>query len=148
MLVYDSAEAHELLSRREGDGVRQTVAILMLGNAALFFLGALQHAGVAVGPLREPVIIPASIVELLCSLALIWGTRAVLIRSHKAWRAVLIGNLVAITGVMVGMVALAAGAGPRTASNDFYHRIMLALAAASLVTIFLPSGRKLLNRTK
>jgi hypothetical protein len=27
----------------------------MLGNAALFLSGALQHAGVAIGPLREPV---------------------------------------------------------------------------------------------
>jgi hypothetical protein len=120
----------------------------MLGNAALFVSGALQHAGVAIGPLREPVIIPASIVELLCALVLIWGAAAVLIRSHKAWRAVLIGNLVAITGVTVGIVALAAGAGPQTASNDLYHRIMLALAAASLVTIFLPRRRKLLNGTK
>ena len=130
----------------EGDDVKQTVALLMLGNAALFLLGALQHAGVAIGPLHEPVIIPASIVELLCALALIWGTAAVLIRSHSAWRAVLIGNLVAITGVTVGIVALAAGAGPRTASNELYHRIMLALAAASLIIIFLPNGREMLHR--
>jgi hypothetical protein len=73
----------------------------MLGNAALFLSGALQHAGVAIGPLREPVIIPASIVELLCALVLIWGAAAVLIRSHKAWRAVLIGNLVAIAGAKI-----------------------------------------------
>ena len=128
--------------------MRQTVAILMLGNAALFLSGVLQHAGVAIGPLREPVIIPASIVELLCALVLIWGAAAVLIRSHKAWRTVLIGNLVAIAGVTIGMVALAAGAGPRTASNDLYHRIMLALAAASLIIIFVPNGRAALKRVK
>ena len=126
--------------------MRQTVVILILGNAALFLLGALQHAGVAIGPLREPLIIPASIVEVLCALALIWGAAAVLIRSHKAWRAVLIGNLVAIAGVTIGMVALAAGAGPRTASNDLYHRIMLALAASSLIIIFVPHGRSALKR--
>ena len=126
--------------------MRQTVVILILGNAALFLLGALQHAGVAIGPLHEPLIIPASIVEVLCALALIWGAAAVLIRSHKAWRAVLIGNLVAIAGVTIGMVALAAGAGPRTASNDLYHRIMLALAASSLIIIFVPHGRSALKR--
>src|ERR1700688_2570102 len=104
----------------------------MLGNAALFLSGALQHTGVAIGPLREPVIIPASIVELLCALVLIWGTAAVLTQSHKAWRSALIGNVIAIAGVAIGMVALAVGAGPRTASNDLYHSIMLALAAASL----------------
>jgi hypothetical protein len=30
----------------------------------------------AIGPLREPAIIPASVVELLCALALIWGGAA------------------------------------------------------------------------
>jgi hypothetical protein len=50
------------------------------------------------------------------------------------------GNLVAIIGVAIGMVALAVGAGPRTASNDLYHRIMLALATASLVILLIPHG--------
>lgn len=126
--------------------MRQMLTVLMLGNAALFVFGALQHAGVAIGPLREPVIIPASIVELLCAVALIWGGVAVWTGSPKAWRATLIGNVVAIAGVAIGMVALAAGAGPRTASNDLYHRIMLALAAASLVVLWVPAGRAALKR--
>jgi drug/metabolite transporter superfamily protein YnfA len=82
-----------------------------LGNAALFVFGALQQAGIAVGSLHEPVIVSAS-VEVFCALALSWGA-AVLKRSPKAWRAAFIGNLVAIIGVAIGMVALAAGAGPR-----------------------------------
>ena len=118
----------------------------MLGNAALFVFGALQHAGVVIGSLSEPVIIPASIVELLCALALIWGVVAVLTGSLKAWRSALIGNVIAITGVAIGMVALALGAGPRTASNDLYHSIMLASAAASLVTLFVPATRAVLKR--
>ncbi len=126
--------------------MRQLLAVLMLGNAALFVFGALQHAGVGFGPLREPVIIPASIVELVCALTLIWGFVAVLTVSVKAWRAALIGNVIAMSGVAIGMVALAAGAGPRTASNDLYHRIMLALAAASLVILFVPTGRAALKR--
>jgi hypothetical protein len=44
------------------------------------------------------------------------------------------------------MVALALGAGPRTASNDLYHKIMLALAAASIVILALPAGRTVLTR--
>jgi hypothetical protein len=51
--------------------VRRMLTILMLGNAALFVFGGFKHAGVAIGPLREPVIIPATIVELLCAVALI-----------------------------------------------------------------------------
>ena len=118
----------------------------MLGNAAVFVFGALQHAGVSIGPLHEPVIIPASIVEILCALALGWGAAAVLRRSPKAWRAALIGNVIAILGVAIGMVSLAVGAGPRTASNDVYHRIMLALATASLLILIVPAGRTALKR--
>ena len=126
--------------------MRQMLTVLMLGNAALFVFGALQHAGVAIGSLREPVIIPASIVELVCALALFWGAAAVWTRSLKAWRAALIGNLIVIAGVAIGMVALAVGAGPRTASNDLYHKIMLALAGASLIILFVPTGRAALKR--
>jgi len=47
-------------------------------------------------------------------------------------------------GVLLGIAALAAGAGPRTASNDLYHRIMLLLIGASLLILF--SGRSRLDR--
>src|SRR6516162_5962014 len=83
--------------------MKQLLTTLMLGNAALFVFGALQHAGVRIGPLHEPVIVPASIVEALCGLALGWGAAAVLKRSLKAWRAALIGNLVAMLGVAIGI---------------------------------------------
>ena len=126
--------------------MKQLLTTLMLANAAVFVFGALQHAGVSIGPLHEPVIVPASIVEIICALALVWGAVAVLRQSPKAWRAALLGNLVAILGVAIGMVSLAVGAGPRTASNDLYHRIMLVLAAASLLVLIVPAGRAALRR--
>ena len=126
--------------------MKQLLTTLMLANAAVFVFGALQHAGVSIGPLHEPVIVPASIVEIICALALVWGAVAVLRQSSKAWRAALLGNLVAILGVAIGMVSLAVGAGPRTASNDLYHRIMLVLAAASLLVLIVPAGRAALRR--
>lgn len=126
--------------------MKPLITALMLGNAALFVFGALQHTGVAIGSLHEPVIVPASVVEMLCALALSWGAVAVLKQSLKAWRAAFIGNLVAITGVVIGLVALAVGAGPRTASNALHHKIMLVLATASLVILILPAGRKALRR--
>jgi hypothetical protein len=67
-------------------------------------------------------------------------------QSPKAWRAALLGNLVAMLGVGIGMVALAVGAGPRTASNDLYHKIMLALGAASLSILVVPMLRSTLRR--
>jgi hypothetical protein len=127
--------------------MKQLLTILMLADAAVFVFGALQHAGVAIGPLHEPIIVPASVVETLCALVFVWGGATVLKHSPNAWRAALVGNLVAIIGVAIGMVALAAGARPRTASNDLYHKIMLALAIASLVILVLPAGRAALKRT-
>jgi len=127
--------------------MKPLLVALMLGNAAVVVFGALQHAGFAIGSLHEPVIVPASVVEVLCALALSWGAVAVFNQSPKAWRRAFIGNLVAILGVVLGMVALAVGAGPRTASNDLYHRIMLALATLSLVILLVPAGRTALRRT-
>jgi len=126
--------------------MRHTVAGLMLANAVVFLFGAAQHGGISIGPLREPVLPPASIVETLCALCLICGGMAALTRSRRAWQAALAGNLVAIAGVIIGMVALAIGAGPRTASNDLYHRIMLALAGAAILLLLIPSGRAALRR--
>jgi hypothetical protein len=115
----------------------------MFSNAALFLFGAVQHAGVAIGPYREPRIIPATIVETLCGLSLVWCATALLGHSVVRWRVALISNFLALAGVLLGMAALALGAGPSTASNDFYHRIMLILIGTSLIILF--SARSRLN---
>jgi hypothetical protein len=120
------------------------LVLLMFLNAALFVFGAVQHAGVAIGRFHEPRIIPASIVEGICALSLVWGAIAVLSPSTTEWRMALIGNLIALGAVLLGIVALAMGAGPRTASNDLYHRLMLILIGASLLVLIL--GRSALNR--
>jgi hypothetical protein len=56
----------------------------------------------------------------------------------------MITNFVALSGVLLGIAALAAGAGPRTASNDLYHRVMLLLIVASVLILFF--GRSRLNQ--
>jgi hypothetical protein len=53
----------------------------------------------------------------------------------------LITNLVALGGVLLGIAALAAGAGPRTVSNDLYHCLMLILIAAVILILFLGRAR-------
>ena len=60
-------------------------------------------------------------------------------------RTALIGNVIALGGVLLGMAALAVGRGPRTASNDLYHRIMLALARVALLILFF--AKSVLNRS-
>jgi hypothetical protein len=121
--------------------MKTLAASLMIANAAVFFFGALQHAGIALGPFHEPVIIPAAIVETICGLFLLWGATVLFRNWRSLWRAVLIANFVALGGVLLGMAALAVGAGPRTASNDLYHRIMLGLIIASLLILFYGRSR-------
>ena len=117
--------------------MRILLAVVMISNAAFFLFAALLHAGIALGRLHEPQIIPATIVEVICGIFLAWGAFAVFGDWAGQWRVALIGNLVALGGVMLGMASLEAGKGPRTASNDLYHRLMLMLIAASVVILFL-----------
>jgi hypothetical protein len=125
--------------------MRTLLGCVMILNAALFFFGALQHVGIAIGRFHEPRIIPAAIVETVCGLSLAWGAIAVFSQSAVLWRTALIGNVVAVGGVLLGMAALAAGRGPRTATNDMYHHIMLALAGVALLILFF--ARSALNRS-
>lgn len=121
--------------------MRTLLACLMFANAALFCFGAVQHVGFVLGPFHEPRIIPAAIVESICGISLAIGASIVLSRTQVPLGAPLTGNLIAIAGVLLGMAALAAGRGPRTASNDLYHHIMLVLAGLSLIVLFLVRRR-------
>jgi hypothetical protein len=113
----------------------------LFANAALFFFGSVQHAGMALGRFHEPFIIPAAIVEALCGLCLLCGGAALFCDWRARWHVVLIANLVALGGVLLGIAALAVGAGPRTASNDLYHRMMLILIAAVILILFFGRSR-------
>ena len=126
--------------------MRIVLGLLLALNMALFVSGAIQHVGVEIGGFHEPVIVPAAIVESVCALSLLWGVWAVFRGSPAFWRIILTGNLIALAGVLLGIVALAAGRGPRTASNDNLHRAMLTLIGLSLMALFIarsfPSLRK------
>ncbi len=119
---------------------KRLLQIVMIVNAVIFLFAAIEHAGVRIGPFREPAIIPAAIVETICGLSLAWGAAALILRSNSQWRIALITNLVALGGVALGIAALALGRGPRTSSNDVHHGMMLSLIIAGLVILFF--GRK------
>jgi hypothetical protein len=124
--------------------MRTLLGLLMIVNTAVFLFGSVQHTGIALGPFHEPRIIPAAIVEGICAFLLLSAAVAILVESALGWRAALIANLVALAGVLLGIAALAAGAGPRTASNEVYHHIMLILIGASLAILFY--ARSILTR--
>jgi hypothetical protein len=121
-------------------------------NMTLFVFEATQHVGVEIGRYSEPMIVPAAIVESICALSLLWGLWAVFRDSPAFWRIAFTGNLVALAGVLLGIVALAAGRGPRTVSNDNLHRAMLTLIGLSFVALFMarsfPSFGKSPHRTR
>ncbi len=120
--------------------MRTALAVVMFTNAGLFFFGALQHAGVAIGPFHEPYILPAAIVESICGIMLVAGGTAVLTGWHAVGMAVA-GNLVPFLGVMLGKAALAAGRGPRTPSNDLYHNLMLVLIGTAAIMLLFAWAR-------
>ena len=85
--------------------MKTLLGILMISNAALFFFGAVQHLGIAIGRFHEPRIIPAAIVETICGISLAWGAAFVFSHSLVNWGGPLISNLIPFGGVLLGMAA-------------------------------------------
>jgi hypothetical protein len=127
-----------------------TVGILAVLYAVTFLIGALLHLGMRIPlgftVLAEPRIFPATIVEGLCGLFLAVGAYAVLARKSWAWATATAAHAFALGGVLLGMAALAVGAGPSTELNAVYHRVMLAALAGGLVLLLTPVGRTALGR--
>ena len=130
--------------------VATVVEVLSTVFAVTFFCGALLHLGgripLGVAVVEEPRILPATIVEALCGLALGVAAFAVLTRRGWAWTAATAAHTFALGGVLLGMAALAAGAGPSTELNTIYHRVMLVALVAVLALLLSPVGRNALRR--
>jgi FtsH-binding integral membrane protein len=108
-------------------------------EAVVFLLAALLHLGVQLPVgftvLAEPQIMPAVIVEGLCALFLAVSAYALFTRRPWAWTVTTAAYAFALAGMILGMVALAAGWGPRTETNDLYQRVMLMMLVAGLVLL-------------
>jgi len=131
-------------------GVATTVGVLSAVFAVTFWFGALLHLGwqIPLGfvVIEEPGILPATVVEGLCGLALAVAAFAVLARKAWAWTAALAAHVFALGGVLLGIIALAVGAGPPTELNTIYHRFMLIALVAVLTLLISPTGRTALRR--
>lgn len=132
-------------------GITTAVGVLSTLYAVTFFFGALLHLGVRIplgfAVLTEPPILPATMVESLCGLALSFGAFAVLTRRSFAWTAAFAANAFALGGVMLGVAALAFGGGPSTDLNTIYHRAMLVALVAVLALLLSPIGRAAFSGT-
>jgi hypothetical protein len=135
---------------RRRDTLATATGILAVLYAVTFLLGALLHLGVRIplgfAVLAEPRIVPATIVEGLCGLGLAVGAYATLSRKTWAWPAITAAHAFAVGGVLLGMAALAVGAGPSTELNTVYHRVVLVALVAGLVLLLTPVGRAALGR--
>ena len=132
------------------NGIAAAIGILSAVYAATFFFGALLHLGVTIplgfAVVEEPIILPATIVEGLCGVALTVAAFAVLTRRELAWPITLAAHAFALGGVLLGITALALGAGPSTELNSVYHRVMVVALVALLALLLSPAGRSALRR--
>ena len=113
---------------------------LLPAEAISFFAGALMHAGLSFGPFSEPTVVPAVIVESLCGSALVVAASAA-VSEVSSWRQVAIGGQVAaLAGTLLGVVATTAGGGESTTGNDFYHYTMIVLLGGGIAVLAL--GRR------
>jgi hypothetical protein len=133
------------------NGLATAIGILSAVYAATFFFGALLHLGVKIplgfAVVEELVILPATIVEGLCGTALAIAAFTVLARRNGAWTVATAAHAFALGGVLLGIVALAVGAGPSTELNTIYHRVMVVALVAMLALLLSPAGRTALRRT-
>lgn len=123
------------------------ISVLIVGEAITFLLAALVHLGIEL-PLgfTEPQIIPAAIVEGLCGLFLAVSAYTVFTHKSWAWVAATAAHVFAVAGVLLGITALALGAGPSTEANTIYHRIILVVLVIVLVMLATPGARTTLGR--
>ncbi len=118
------------------------IGVLMVLEAITFLLAALLHLGIQF-PLgfSEPQIIPATIVEGLCGIFLAVGAYAVFVRKSWAWQGAVAAHVFAVAGVLLGITALALGAGPSTQVNTIYHRTILVVLVLVLALLLTPGAR-------
>ncbi len=106
--------------------------MLAVVYAVSFYLGAVLHAGIAIGPVTEPVVPPAVVVETVCGTALLAGAYGALAGRPWAWTGLQLGHAVALGGVLLGVVAITFAGGESTPLNDWYHRIIATLLVLGL----------------
>ncbi len=106
-----------IVARRDTALARAT-GILLFADAVTFLIASLSHTGIRIsfgfGGIAEPQIIPATIVEGISGILLAVGAYGVLARKSWRWSAAAIATAFALAGVILGIAALAVGAGPRT----------------------------------
>lgn len=126
------------------------IGVLVIVQGIALWLGAIAHTSIEISVgsfvIAEPQIIPAIIVEGVCGLLLIGSGYALYKRKSWSWEAIIIAQAIALSGVLLGITAIALGAGPHTPGNAIFHRVMVVLLAGGLVLAFTPAVRRAINQ--
>lgn len=75
-----------MTSPHAAPAVTAPVAVLAILNAALFAIGAMLHVGVAIGPIAEPVSVPAMMLEVVTTIVLALATMGIFTAASWARR--------------------------------------------------------------
>jgi hypothetical protein len=129
-------------------GVLAALLPVIIGLEAIgFLLAALLHVGVPL-PVGfwEPVIMPAAIAEGLIGFFLAIAALALVAGDRLGWPLAVAAHVFGVAGVIVGMIALAVGAGPSTEANETYHRVALIVLVAILALLWTGPGRRAAGR--
>lgn len=122
------------------------IGVLLVGQGLALWIGALAHTGVPVDlgaiVIAEPRIPPALVVEGVTGAFLLGSSVAVFTRKPWAWTAAIGAQGLALGGVLLGMTAIAVGAGPHTTMNAIFHRVMALLLAGGVGVTLLPRVRE------
>lgn len=105
------------------------LAILVALEGTALWFGALAHTGLHMDMgmlvISEPRIVPAVIVEGITGALLLASSHAIVTRKPWAWTGAMASQVVALGGVLLGITAIALGAGPHTHLNAVLHRVMV-----------------------
>ncbi|MCK2217879.1 hypothetical protein MF672_029390 [Actinomadura sp. ATCC 31491] len=119
------------------DALRRALGGLSLLYALVFLVACLLHAGVVLGPLRQPVTVPAVVVESLCCAAMLAGAYGALSARPWAWDGLIYTHAGALSGVLLGILAVAFVPGaPAGTGLVWYHGTIAAFLAAGLAAAF------------
>lgn len=114
---------------------------LVVCEAIVFLVAATLHTGA----FTVPQLIPAMIVEGLCGIGCVICAYVVLTRKASALTTAIIVHILAIAGVLLGIVALSRSPGLRTPTNVMLHAMMLVLIVLALSLLTIPGMRASLS---
>jgi hypothetical protein len=121
--------------------IRGVVALVALGEALAFFVGAGLHLGIPMpGPFIEPTYLPSAVLEAASGVFLGIAAAVVLAHKRQAWK-------LAVAAHVAGVASIAFGIASRgsAAAHSGHHPTMLLTLIVALIGLSMPPVRHALE---